>query len=46
MLLLIGEKSGGWHGIVDFGILDIYGSGGRLYRAMHWSCLWMEHGAT
>ena len=42
MLLLICRKYGGQHGIVGFGVLDIYESGGGLYYAMHWNCLWME----
>jgi hypothetical protein len=46
MLLLICRKCRGWYGIIGFGVLNIYGSGGGLSCAMHWSCLWMEYGTA
>jgi hypothetical protein len=39
MLLLIYRKWRGWHGIIGFGVIDIYGSRSRLCCAMHWNCL-------
>jgi hypothetical protein len=46
MFVCLCRKCGRWHGNIGFGVLNIYGSGGGLSCAMHWSCLWMEHGTT